>query len=122
MAYLLVLESNEDLGRLVGIVLREAGHHVVGTLRSSAKLDPGPLGPVDLIFCDVGFLGEADLAYIADLRRLFPNAKIVGLSAAIHGHDPDQLVKTSTQAGLVGILSKPFTIKTLLKVASEVLP
>jgi hypothetical protein len=97
MANLLVVESDQDIGRLVGIVLYNAGHHVVDTLRSSAKLDPGQLGPVDLILCDVGFLNDADLAGIGDLKRLFPGAKIVGLSAGIHGINPDQLVKTSNR-------------------------
>jgi DNA-binding NarL/FixJ family response regulator len=116
MARLLILESDRQLRQLIDLVVREGGHEVIASLGDLEDVRPDRLKSVDLIICDLGFLNPADLACVAQLQRLFPSAKIAGTSGAVVGTN---LAEISFRLGLVGILSKPFSIDALLNVISQ---
>jgi CheY-like chemotaxis protein len=120
MANLLVLDSDPHVRHLIALMLRQSGYRVE-VLSPSAQLDPVQFGQIDLIICEVENLESADLARIADLRHLFPDAKIIAISAGLCGNKPDELVKAPDDVGLDGVLGKPFSIQALLNIVSEVL-
>lgn len=74
---ILVAEDNGTLRRLLALVLRRDGHHVVEVcdagelleeLASSWIIDDGGSAPIDLVICEQALPGLAGLTVLAGLR------------------------------------------------------
>jgi DNA-binding NarL/FixJ family response regulator len=58
---------------------------------------------------------------IIELRKGFPDLKILAMSGGISGYGPDHFLHIAQKLGADGALDKPFTMQHLLSVVGDLL-
>jgi two-component system, cell cycle sensor histidine kinase and response regulator CckA len=113
---ILVIEDQEPLRRLIGRLLREAGHSVFEASDGRHALATvAQLPPLDLLVTDVVMPGLDGPAVAAQLRERDPSLRVLFTS----GHTSDLLDFESTVDA--GFVAKPFTAQELLRAVEDVL-
>jgi DNA-binding response OmpR family regulator len=120
MARILIIDDNAQLREMLDLMLVQAGHEVAeaGTGEMGVKLYKEK--PADVVIMDILMPEKGGLETILELKRDFPNAKVIGISGGFQKKTDE----TKTLAELLGIertLSKPFAPEELLKAIREVL-
>jgi DNA-binding response OmpR family regulator len=120
MARILIIDDNAQLREMLNLMLTQAGHEV-------AEAGSGELGvklykekPAEVVVVDILMPEKGGLETIVELKRDFPNAKVIGISGGFQKKTDE----SGTLAELLGIertLSKPFAPEELLKAIREVL-
>ena len=111
MARILVIEDNVDLGEIYRLSLEAAGHEVLGVFEEPdlalASSDPGL--PADLVILDERLGGLSGSAFVEPLRRIFPLARFLLVSA-----DPDAC-EAARHRGFDEAKRKPVTISHMVE-------
>ncbi len=120
MARILIIDDNAQLREMLNLMLAQAGHEV-------AEAGSGEMGvklyretPADLVIVDILMPEKGGLETIVELKRDFPNAKLIGISGGFQKKTDEN----HTLAELLGVertLSKPFASEELLKAVGDVL-
>jgi DNA-binding response OmpR family regulator len=120
MARILIIDDNAQLREMLNLTLVQAGYEV-------AEAGTGELGlklykekQADLVIVDILMPEKGGLETIVELKREFPNVKVIGISGGFQKKTDE----SKTLAELLGIertLSKPFAPEELLKNIREIL-
>jgi CheY-like chemotaxis protein len=114
----LVIEDNEDFRKLTLAWFQKCGIEVEGAANGTQGLALQRARPADVIITDI-FMPEMDgIETIDDLRREFPEAKIIAMS----GRDPLRSFDVFTVARQVGAaktFNKPFKFEDLIAAVHE---
>jgi CheY-like chemotaxis protein len=121
MPRILIVDDDTSVRKVVRLMLEQAGFEVI-------EAGDGPEGirayrrqPPDLVFCDM-FMPEQDgLEVIRQLRREFPEAKIIAMSGNTFAGRMDML-PLARLLGAAGVLDKPFTQATVVAAVRRILP
>jgi len=120
MVRVLVIEDDDVVRSMLLAVLADSGHEAIGACNGDKGVAMYREEPADLIITDI-FMPEKDgIETIMELRRDFPDVKII----AISGGGRFESVHYLGSAGKLGAartLSKPFTPPELLSAVEEVL-
>ena len=121
-ARVLIAEDDEEMRRLIAIVLSRDGHRVVqasdGTQLVDQVLESMKSGiPIDLVVTDVRMPGVSGFEAVSWIRDLGCRAPVVVITAFA---DPD-LKATGTHLGVVAVLDKPFELDDLKALVRRVL-
>jgi len=120
MARILVIDDEENVRDLLRDVLEERGHEVL-------EASDGDLGsalyrerPADLVITDIIMPNKEGLETILDLRRDYPEVKIIAISGGsrVGRHDVLPLART---LGALRTFSKPFNLRELIDAVDELL-
>jgi len=120
MARLLIFEDEADIAELYRLELEDRGHEVLGIHTDPLDLlEPKEglslvLSP-DLILLDERLGSVSGVKYLGKLRRAFPGARILVVSA-----DPDALER-GLAGGADGVARKPLLLKRLVQDIERVL-
>ena len=120
MARILIFEDEADIAELYRLELEDRGHQVLGIHADPQDvLEPKDglsllLSP-DLILLDERLGSESGVKYLRKLRRSFPGARILVVSA-----DPDALER-GLAGGADGVAQKPLLLKRLAQDIERVL-
>lgn len=107
---ILVVEDESIVGYIVGKILTEAGHDILGPARSVRAAIACMAGPrPDLALIDI-FLSDG--ASGADLARRM--RRTYAVPAIFMSATPDECREVASFSGVLGCLSKPFTEHELL--------
>ena len=108
MAQIVIIEDEQDQIELYRLVLTAAGHAVIGAGPWLDQARPRRGGIPDLVILDERLHGRSGSTLIPQLRREFPGAAIILLTA-----DPD-VVDEAVQRGADEGKQKPVAFSTLL--------
>ncbi len=120
MAGILIIDDNAQLREMLNLMLTQAGHEVREATGGEMGLKLYKEKPSDVIVIDILMPEKGGLETIVEMKREFPNIKIIGISGGFQKKTDDN----RTLAELMGVdrtLSKPFTSEQLLNAVREVL-
>ena len=109
--YILLVDDDPDLRRLVTLRLQTAGHQVVAVEHAEAALAQMALSLPQLLISDIRLPGMDGMQLFEQVRASHPGLPVILLTA--HGSIPDAV--DAAQRGVFDYLSKPFDGKLLLQ-------
>jgi DNA-binding NtrC family response regulator len=120
MARVLIIDDEEQVRKLIGEVLEEAGHEVVEARNGREGMKLYEANPADLVITDLVMPEQEGLETITGLRRRFPAVKIIAISGAQQKLDLD-LLYVAEKLGALRTLEKPFEMQKLVALVEELL-
>ena len=120
MAYILVIDDDEQIRDMICDILKDAGHHVMSSTNGRMGLEVLRQRPADLIITDM-FMPEKDgTEFIMDIIEEFPKTKIIAISGGgnIKGID---FLELASNLGAVRTFEKPFSLDEFQAAVEEVL-
>lgn len=120
MPRILIIDDDEDVRTMVVEVLARAGYQTAEATNGRAGIKLQKETPADLIVTDLIMPEQEGLETIMEIRRLFPQTKIMAMSGG--GHDGVlDFLPMARKLGASRTLSKPFTTEQLLAAVRDVL-
>jgi DNA-binding response OmpR family regulator len=117
---ILVIDDDENIRMLLRAILEREGYQVLEAPDGNKGVQEFKKHPTDLVITDLIMPGKEGIETIRDLRREFPNVKIIAVSGG--GRiGPDSYLKMAKGIGALRTLSKPFDRLGLLHVVKEVM-
>lgn len=120
MASVLVVEDEKLVRRALNKMLRAGGHDVTEVEDGQRALSYLERHPADVVVTDIVMPGKDGLETIAELRRRFPNAKIIAISGGARPSGAGAL-KAAKALGADRILAKPFRQDAILVMVDELM-
>jgi len=121
MASILVLDDFQQMTSLLHRILGEAGHEVTVANTVNEALAALSERPADLVITDIFIPDQDGLAFIKDVRALYPAIKILAISGGLGRFPADPYLVMAQYSGAQLTLPKPFEPAALLKSVSELL-
>ena len=115
MARILVIEDEETVRAVLRRMLEGAGYEVVETLDGEDGLRLYREAPADLVVTDVLMPGKDGLELIKELKREFPDVKIIAMSGYEH------YLEMATLIGALHSIQKPVKVKEMLDAIEDLL-
>ena len=120
MARILVIDDDEQLRRMLCMALRRAGYVVVEAGDGNEGLERFREAPTDLIITDLLMPEKEGLETIMDIRREFPDAKIIAMSGGGRAGNLNFL-RVAERLGAQRTMAKPFNLQALLAAVQDLL-
>lgn len=120
MTRILVIDDEEQIRKLLRQILEIAGYQVVDAPDGRAAAAMFRQEPADLIITDIFMPEMGGIETIHEIRRDFPQVKIIAISGGARGGSFDFL-PVAESFGARRTLKKPFARDELLKAVREVL-
>lgn len=114
---IVVVDDESPIMQLCVKVLENSGHTVTGFTRGEDVLSALTSQPADLLVVDYKMPGLNGFEVIRRARALRPDLRVV----MITGHGTRDVVGEANQAGVNGLLLKPFTPNELTETVNSVL-
>ena len=121
MARVLVVDDDPLLLEIASEILKQAGHEVI-TAENGARVAalPSDLAPA-LAIVDMLMPERDGVETIGDLKRRWPKAKIIAISAGARGLRPELLLRMATTLGADATLPKPLDPAVLAGLVASLL-
>jgi CheY-like chemotaxis protein len=120
MAKILVIDDDDTVRLSVRLALEDAEHEVDEAPNGAEGLDRLKIQVADLVVTDIFMPEKEGLETIDEIRRDYPQIKIIAISGG--GRiDPQDYLEIARQLGADRVLFKPFDIQLLLDVVDELL-
>lgn len=120
MASILVIDDDPNLRDMMHRMLTRAGYDVLMAEEGAEGIETYRKSPTDLVITDLIMPGKEGLETIVDLRREFPDVKIIAISGGglVGPHD---YLNAARGLGATASLSKPSDSRTILATIRETL-
>ncbi len=120
MACILVVDDDPGIREVLSEALTFHGHEVVVATDGAQGLRVAASTPPDLVITDIVMPEKEGLETIMELRRTWPELKIIAISGGgVAG--PQGYLLPAEKLGADRSLAKPFRIDELLRVVDELL-
>jgi len=117
---ILVIDDDESIRLLLRAILEREGYRVLEASDGDKGFKEFKKNPTDLVITDLIMPGKEGIETIRDLRREFPNIKIIAVSGG--GRiGPDSYLKMAKGVGALRTLCKPLDRLGLLQAVKEVM-
>jgi DNA-binding response OmpR family regulator len=116
----LLIDDNESLRSSLHRTLVRAGYEVEDAPNGDLALRAYRRQPADVVITDIVMPDKEGLETIRELRRLYPDVKIIAISGGGTGRANDYL-DLARRLGASRILAKPFLGDDILALVAEVL-
>jgi DNA-binding response OmpR family regulator len=121
MARILIIDDDDPLRSMLAKTLTGVGHMVVEACDGKQGLRIFSQTVVELVLTDIVMPEKDGLEVLMELRKLRPTVKIIAMSGGVRGSSADCL-RLAQHLGAAKVLSKPFSIETLISAIDEMLP
>jgi len=117
---ILLIEDNADVRTMLCDALKEAGYEVVAVADGNAGIEAQRRAPADVVVTDLFMPEKEGLETIAELRKGFPETKIIAISGGSRLRIPlaDHLT-TARALGADAVLRKPFDPGELVAIVRQ---
>lgn len=112
MANILVIDDDDIFRDVLVSALTHAGHRVREATNGVEGLRLFHEQPAELVLTDIVMPEKEGLDTIRDLRREFPQARIIAMSGGL-AHDPRLYLHMAEKFGATAVLAKPFNLADL---------
>lgn len=109
----LLVDDDDDFRAVLRRILVRAGHHVTEARDGLEALARLRLQPAGLLITDLIMPKKEGVETILEVRRTYPETKIIAISGGGRGRGSDHLVIAS-EVGAHAVLEKPFTFAEIL--------
>jgi DNA-binding response OmpR family regulator len=120
MPRILVVDDEPRIRELFRLFLEREGYQVEAAADGEEGLKLFREDPADLVVTDLIMPRKEGMETIIELRRDFPEAKIIAISGGGRA-TPESYLKTAQTLGAQRVLMKPFNRDELLEAVAEVL-
>jgi CheY-like chemotaxis protein len=114
----LIVDDDPHILRLLRKALSKAGYDVAEACDGRSAMNRVRQSEVDVMVTDLVMPGQEGVETITQLRREFPQVKIVAMSGAANG----RYLRICELLGANAVLQKPFPPKTLVEAIENLLP
>jgi len=118
IARILIIEDNDVLRRMLRTALSKAGYAVTEASGGKSGLASYRQDPFDIVITDILMEDIEGLETIGELRRDYPQVKIIAMSG---GRGQSNYLELAEQLGARRTLEKPFPLDQLVAAVREVL-
>jgi DNA-binding response OmpR family regulator len=115
---ILIIEDNDSLRRILRTALSQAGYEVAEASGGTSGLASYRQDPFDVVVTDILMEGIEGLETIRELRRDYPQVKIIAMSG---GRGQSNYLELAEKLGARRTLEKPFPLDQLVAAVREVL-
>jgi len=119
MKRILVIDDESAVRLFIRDCLEQSGYFVLEADNGHTGIAAFRQNPVDLVIVDLFMPGKEGIETIIELRKGYPNLKIVAISGGIPRYGPDNLLLSAQMLGADCCLSKPFSVQQLLDVVEK---
>ena len=117
----LLIIDDERLARLtLRKILERAGHEVMEASTGNEGLAMFRAKPCDLVITDIIMPEKEGIQTIIELKRDFPNARVIAMSGGGRTHNMDFL-RLASKCGAERVLAKPFAMDDVSAAINDVL-
>ena len=120
MARILIIEDDDLVRALLVNALGRAGHEVLKAADGQEGIKLYRAAPTDLVITDLIMPEKEGIETIIELRRDFPQARIIAISGG-GKFDNNDYLRIARAVGAKRAIDKPFKIEELLRAVEEVL-
>jgi CheY-like chemotaxis protein len=124
MARILVIDDDETVRELLRFTFEQAGYEVVEASDGDMGMQRYREQPTDLIIMDIFMPEKGGLESIMELRRDFPDVKIIAISGGGtvgSGWPTIDALPLAKRLGALRTLAKPFHAQEMLEAVREAL-
>lgn len=116
---ILLVDDDDLLRKMLQISMTKAGHIVIEARNGRDALEICRVEPPDLVVTDVIMPEKEGIETIGDIRRLYPDVRIIAMSGGGRNSAADYL-NIARQMGAAAVLAKPFPIDELTALIASV--
>lgn len=120
MTSILLVDDDDEFRAILREVLMQAGYQVEEASDGVQAMKRYGSDPADLVITDLVMPEKEGLELIRELRRLYPDAKIIAISGGGE-HGSQDYLKMAAAFGAQRVLSKPFARDEILEAVKQVL-
>lgn len=120
MARILVVDDEPELRSILREALEIAGHEVTVAADGFSAIRAQRQQPADLIITDIFMPGKEGIETIMEIRKDFPNVKIIVMSGGGR-YKHFEYLQAAEQLGATRSISKPFDLPAILRMVDETL-
>ncbi len=121
MRRILVIDDDAAIRQVVKTVLERSGFEVIEAREGDEAIRIYKENPVDLVVTDIFIPGKGGLDTIVEIRRDFPDAKIIAMSGGGPTMSAEGCLLLSQGLGVQRTLYKPLNMRELLEAVEYVL-
>ncbi|MDB5049609.1 MAG: Blue-light-activated protein [Fibrobacteres bacterium] len=113
METILVVEDEENVRRLVRLVLEAQGYRVLDAsgAREALYIHENHSAPIDLLLTDIVLSGKSGREVARELQELRPGIRVIFMS----GYTDDTVMRSELEKSNALFMAKPFTPTRLLQ-------
>lgn len=119
MASILVIDDDDQIRLLLREVFERVGHRVSEARDGTEGMEQYRQAPSDLVILDILMPEKEGLETIIELRREFPNVKIVAVSGGSERSHVN-LLELAKRLGARHAIQKPFDIQALTDLVASI--
>jgi CheY-like chemotaxis protein len=120
MASILLVDDDDQFRTMLSEVLTQAGYQVQEASNGQQALDLYANQPPDLVITDLVMPQKEGLEMIVELKRLYPEARVIAISGGGR-NGPQDYLKMARAFGARRVLAKPFLHREILEAITQVL-
>jgi len=114
----LVIDDDAHITRVIELKLRTGGYEVITAANGKEGLNLIKSKQPDVVITDMIMPEKEGLQVIMELRRDFPNVKIIAISGG--GRiGPEEYLNWAKKSGVQRTFSKPFTCNEILEAVND---
>jgi len=121
MKRILLIDDDGEVRSCLRTILEQAGYHVLEAENGKAGIEFFMRFSAELVMVDIFMPEKEGIETIRELRREFPELKIMAMSGGIPGCDPDQYLGIAKKLGADRSIEKPFRRDQILAAVGELL-
>jgi DNA-binding response OmpR family regulator len=122
MTKILIVEDDQQLREMLKQLLEGESFEVIDSGDGEEAIKTLHENEVDLMITDIIMPEKDGVSLVRDLRKQFPDLKIIAISGGSRHIDPQNPLKIVEKMGVDRTLTKPFKLSELLDVVRELVP